>query len=92
MASKDIGSVLVADKGEIRGIFTEFDLVSEFFLNPNRLRSSYMKELMTAPVICVSPNFDLFQINKIMLEHNFRRLAVVKGYKIMGRLIGRSIE
>ena len=84
MASKDIGSVLVADKKELRGIFTEFDIGSEFFLNPNRLRNSYMKELMTTPVICVTSDFDLFQINKIMLKHNFRRLAVVDEHKILG--------
>ena len=84
MSSKDIGSVLVIDKGKLCGVFTEFDIVSEFFLNPNRLRNSYMKELMTSPVFCITPDFDLFQINKIMLEHNFRRLAVVEKDKLCG--------
>lgn len=84
MAAKDIGSVLVVEKGEVKGMFTEFDLVSEFFMNPNRLRNSYMKDLMTTPVMCISPGFDLFQINEIMLEHNFRRLPVVKNNKIIG--------
>jgi len=84
MTSKDIGSVIVADKEQIRGIFTEFDLVSEFFLNPNRLRDSYMKDLMTSPVICITPDFDMFQVNKIMLEHNFRRLPVGDEHKMLG--------
>ncbi|GEM_PF-1309404 len=85
MASRDIGSVLVADKEkQIKGVFTEFDIVSEFFLNPNRLRNSYMKDLMTSPVICISPEFDLSQINKFMLEHNFRRLPVLDGRRILG--------
>lgn len=84
MSSKDVGSVIVEEKGEIRGIFTEFDIVSEFFLNPNRLKNSHMDELMTAPVICVTPDFDLFEVNQFMLEHNFRRLAVVSEHKILG--------
>ncbi len=84
MALKDIGSVLVADKGEIRGIFTEFDIVSEFFLNPNKLRNSYMEDLMSSPVVCINHDFDLFQVNKFMLEHNFRRLPVVDDHKILG--------
>ena len=84
MTAKDIGSVLVVEKGEVKGMFTEFDLVSEFFMNPNRLRSSHMKELMTTPVMCISPGFDLFQINDLMLEHNFRRLPIVKNNKIIG--------
>ncbi|MBN2459518.1 CBS domain-containing protein [Candidatus Woesearchaeota archaeon] len=84
MASKDIGSVLVMEKGVIMGMFTEFDLVSEFFMNPNRLRKSYMKDLMTSPVICVGPNFDIFEVNRLMLEHNFRRLPVMESNKVIG--------
>lgn len=84
MTGKDIGSVLVVEKGKVQGMFTEFDLVSEFFMNPNRLRNSRMKELMTTPVMCISPGFDLFQINDLMLEHNFRRLPVVKDSKVIG--------
>ncbi len=84
MTAKDIGSVLVIEKGEVKGMFTEFDLVSEFFMNPNRLRNSHMGELMTTPVMCISTGFDLFQINDLMLEHNFRRLPVVKENKIIG--------
>jgi len=84
MALKDIGSVVVADKKQIKGVFTEFDIVSEFFLNPNRLRNSYMKELMSSPVVCITPAFDLFQVNKIMLEHNFRRLPVISGDELVG--------
>ncbi len=84
MATKDIGSVIITSKDEIKGMFTEFDLVSEFFMNPNRLKNSFMKELMTSPVVCISPDFDLFQVNDLMLEHNFRRLPVVDGNKLLG--------
>lgn len=84
MASKDIGSVVIVEKGEIRGIFTEFDVGSEFFLNPNRLRNAYMNDLMTQPIVCITPDFDLFQVNKIMIEHNFRRLPVILGDDLVG--------
>jgi len=60
--------------------------VSEFFMNPNRLRSSYIKDLMTAPVMGISPFFDLFQANRLMLEHNFRRLPVVHKNNVVGML------
>jgi CBS domain-containing protein len=84
MASNDIGSVLVVEKGAIKGIFTEFDLVSEFFMNPNRLRNSFMKDLMTSPIVCITPDFDIFTINKIMLKRNFRRLPVLENNKVVG--------
>lgn len=84
MASKDVGSVVVVDKGVIKGMFTEFDLVSEFFMNPNRLRNSYMKDLMTAPVVCITPELNVFEVNRLMLEHNFRRLPVLEDKKLVG--------
>jgi CBS domain-containing protein len=84
MAWKDTGSVIIVDEGELKGMFTEFDLVSEFFMNPNHLRNSYMKELMTSPVVCITPDFDIFQINNIMLYHNFRRLPVLENNKLVG--------
>jgi CBS domain-containing protein len=84
MISKDVGSVLIVEKGKIMGIFTEFDLVSEFFMNANRLRNSFMKDLMTTPVVCISPDLDLFHVNKLMLEHNFRRLPVVENNNVLG--------
>jgi len=84
MSAKDIGSVLIVVNDELKGMFTEFDMVSEFFLNPNRLRNSYMKDLMTAPVVCITPDFDVFQINNIMLQHNFRRLPVLENHKLAG--------
>jgi len=53
-------------------------------MNPNRLRNSFMKDLMTAPVVCISPDFDLFQVNDLMVQHNFRRLPVVEDNKLLG--------
>ncbi len=84
MSSKNIGSVVVTEKKEIKGIFTEFDIVSGFFLNPNKLRKSYMRELMSKPVICISPDFNLFEVNELMLKHNFRRLPVIDKGNLAG--------
>jgi CBS domain-containing protein len=84
MAQKDIGSVLVLEKDKACGIFTEFDLVSEFFMNPNKLHHSHMHELGSKPIICISPDFDLVFVNKLMLGHNFRRLPVMENDNIIG--------
>ncbi|MBN2142144.1 CBS domain-containing protein [Candidatus Woesearchaeota archaeon] len=84
MSQKGMGSVIVADDGEIQGMFTEFDIVSEFFMNPNKLKNSCMRELMTSPVVCVTPLFDLEFVNKLMIQKNFRRLPVMEDGKIVG--------
>jgi len=84
MAQRDLGSVVVYEKDCICGIFTEFDLVSEFFMNPNRLRNAHMHELVSKPIVCISPEFDLVFVNKLMIERNFRRLPVMEGGKLIG--------
>ena len=84
MAQKDMGSVVIEDGGAVLGMFTEFDIVSEYYMNPNRLRKSYMKDLMTSPVLCITPEFPLPSANKFMLEKNFRRLPILQNGKIVG--------
>lgn len=84
MAQRDTGSVIVSDKDRIQGIFTEFDLVSEFFMNPNRLKNAHMQDLVSSPIVCISPDFDLVFINKLMIERSFRRLPVIEGGKLVG--------
>jgi CBS domain-containing protein len=84
MAQRDLGSVVVNEKDSVCGIFTEFDLVSEFFMNPNRLRNAHMHDLVSKPIVCISPELDLVFINKLMIERNFRRLPVIEGGKLAG--------
>ncbi len=84
MAQRDMGSVVMVDKDRIQGIFTEFDLVSEFFMNPNRLKNAHMQDLVSTPIVCISPEFDLVFVNKLMMERNFRRLPVMEGGKLVG--------
>jgi len=84
MAAKDIGSVIVGAKDDLHGIFTEFDLVSAYFLNPNKLMNSFMCELVSVPIICITADFDMTSVNKMMLERNFRRFPVVENSKLMG--------
>jgi len=95
MAAKDMGSVIVMEKNDICGIFTEFDIVSEFFMNPNKLMNSRMHDLVSKPIICISPDFELVFVNKLMLEHNFRRLPVIENDKLIGIItqtdVARSI-
>lgn len=84
MAQRDMGSVVVMQKDQLVGIFTEFDIVSEYFFNPNRLKNSYMSHVMTSPVFCITPDFPLALANKYMLEKNFRRFPILQDGKLVG--------
>ena len=85
LSKNDVGSIIIVNNKEIKGLFTEFDLVSEFFLNPNKLLNSQMKDLMTTPIICITGDIDLVNINRLMFEHHFRRLPVIDlNYNMVG--------
>jgi CBS domain-containing protein len=92
MAQKDLGSVVIVDESEILGIFTEFDIVSEYYLNPNRLRNSYMSDFMTSPVVCITPDMNVPEANKIMLEKNFRRLPILDKGKLIGIITQTDVK
>lgn len=84
LAQKDMGSILITKGEEILGIFTEFDIVSEYYMNPNRLKGSFMSDFMNSPVVCITPDFDIFTANKMMIEKNFRRLPILENGKLVG--------
>jgi CBS domain-containing protein len=86
MIDRDMGSVIVEDENEkVIGIFTERDLLRHYLLNQSKFFHLKVSEVMSAPVITVTPDVRIAQALKIMNEHNIRRLPVVDA---TGRLIG----
>jgi CBS domain-containing protein len=43
-----------------------------------------MFDLVSKPTVCISPEFDLMFVNKLMIEKNFRRLPVMENGKMIG--------
>ena len=84
MAQKDMGSVVITKKDEPMGIFTEFDVVSEYYFNPNRLKNAYLKDIITSPILCINADYPVAEANKYMLEKNFRRLPILEDGKLIG--------
>jgi CBS domain-containing protein len=84
MAEKNIGAVLVVEGGAIVGVLTERDYARKVVLMARSSRETPVREIMTAPVMYVSPERTSEECMALMTENRFRHLPVLD----KGRLVG----
>ncbi|MBP9658077.1 MAG: CBS domain-containing protein [Candidatus Promineofilum sp.] len=84
MAEKDIGALVIAEEGEITGIFSERDYARKIALQGKSSRTTPVWAVMTGDVICVSPDLPADKCMAIMTDKHIRHLPVIED----GRLVG----
>jgi CBS domain-containing protein len=84
MRAKGIGSVVVTAADRPVGILTERDIVGKVAAE-NRVASSILvKDIMSAPLVFVSPDTEVVDAASRMAERGIRRLPVVLGDRLVG--------
>ncbi|MFH0749198.1 MAG: CBS domain-containing protein [Candidatus Bathyarchaeota archaeon] len=84
MRDKKISSVIVVDKGIVKGILTERDLIRRVLAenkDPNKVK---IDEVMTSPIVSISPNKDILDAAQLMKTKGIRRLVVMEDEKLVG--------
>lgn len=91
MQMNKIGSVIVvADDKVPVGIITERDVVKNVAMDPSRSRLT-ARELMSHPLITVTPNTSLKDALRLIVAKDIRRLPVVDGGKLVGIMTDKDI-
>jgi CBS domain-containing protein len=86
MSQKEVGDVVVL-KGEIpRGIVTERDFVRRVVARKTPLDTK-ISDVMTKPLITISPDASLKEAARKMINSGIRRLPVVKQHKLVGIIV-----
>jgi CBS domain-containing protein len=86
MSQKEVGDVVVL-KGEIpRGIVTERDFVRRVVAKKTPLDTK-ISDVMTKPLITISPDASLKEAARKMVNSGIRRLPVVKQHKLVGIIV-----
>ncbi len=80
-----VGSLLVEKGGKLIGIVTERDFVVRVLATGLDHSKTKVGEVMSYPVIAVSPDSPIEEAVALMLSHGFRRLPVVD---LDGKLLG----
>jgi CBS domain-containing protein len=91
MAEKDIGAVLVLDRGKLVGIITERDYARKGILAGRLAKDTPVRETMSRNVLTVTPAHTVQQCMALMTEREIRHLPVVEDKRIVGVLSIRDL-
>lgn len=98
MAEEGVGGVAVVEDGQVRGIFTERDVMLRVVLRERKPRETKMSEVMTAPVETTADETPAEEALNFMLEHHIRHLPIVgsdgtlKGMLSIRNLLEHMVE
>lgn len=84
LAKYNIGVLLVCSDNKLVGIFSERDYARKGILGGLNSRETQVKQLMTSPVISVSPKHTVDECMALMTQHDFRHLPVVQNDRVVG--------
>ncbi|MFL6327166.1 MAG: cyclic nucleotide-binding/CBS domain-containing protein [Nitrososphaeraceae archaeon] len=78
MKDRNVSSLLIVDeKGKPQGIVSERDLVTKVCYNDRNASAVTNQEIMSSPLITISPKSSPSEAADMMLQHNVRHLLVV---------------
>jgi CBS domain-containing protein len=84
MAERNVGALLVLAEGCLVGIFSERDYARKIILKGKASRTTPVRDIMTSPVVCVSPDQSLEDCMTLMTAKRVRHLPVVDEGHLVG--------
>ena len=84
MADKNIGALVVVERGKVVGIVSERDYARKIVLMARSSKDTPVGDIMSSPVMYVQPEQSSEECMALMTEYRLRHLPVMDG----GRLVG----
>lgn len=90
MLKNEIGSIIILENGNPTGIVTEKDF-TKLIAKEIKLHDITIKEIMSSPLVTISPNANLLDAARLMLKSKTRKLPVLDKGKLVGIITAEDI-
>ena len=84
MAEKDLGSLVVMDKGAVTGMLTFREVIQKVVANGGQVGSASVSQAMDARPLTCTPDTEIDEVRRMMLERHCRYMPVIDGAMLMG--------
>ena len=91
MSDARVGCVVVRDEGELKGIFTERDLLSRVVARQKDTTTTILADVMSSPIKACKLSDNIQECAKIMRDTHVRHLVVVADGALVGLIGMRDI-